>query len=186
VDAAATLDYLKPASRRQGKWSFALKATILQAVAQLHLRDINRALSELHEAYEISRENGIIAPFVECGRHMRRLIEEARKSDVFSFDDRWLDDIYRKSSTFVRRLSTLSAEYQKRETFVPRAAKKLSKRETDVLQNLSLGLTREEIANINRLSVNTVKSVIRSVYGKLGAVNRADAVRIANALGLLK
>jgi LuxR family maltose regulon positive regulatory protein len=54
-----------------------------------------------------------------------------------------------------------------------------------VLTELSQGLTREEIAGHLSLSVNTVKSVIRSVYNKLGAVNRADAVRIATSLGLL-
>jgi LuxR family maltose regulon positive regulatory protein len=46
-------------------------------------------------------------------------------------------------------------------------------------------MTQKEIAGSFSLSVNTVKSVIRSVYNKLGAVNRADAVRIAASLGLV-
>jgi LuxR family maltose regulon positive regulatory protein len=49
----------------------------------------------------------------------------------------------------------------------------------NVLTGLSQGLTREEIAGASGISLNTVKSVIRSVYNKLGALNRADAVRIA-------
>jgi LuxR family maltose regulon positive regulatory protein len=47
------------------------------------------------------------------------------------------------------------------------------------LEGLAQGLTREEIARNLSISVNTVKSAVRSVYNKLGAVNRADAVRIA-------
>jgi LuxR family maltose regulon positive regulatory protein len=47
-------------------------------------------------------------------------------------------------------------------------------------------MTQEEIASLTSLSVNTVKSVIRSIYNKLGALNRADAVRIAAARGILR
>jgi LuxR family maltose regulon positive regulatory protein len=36
-----------------------------------------------------------------------------------------------------------------------------------------------------RLSVNTVKSTVKRIYNKLGAVNRVDALRIAADLGLL-
>jgi DNA-binding NarL/FixJ family response regulator len=61
----------------------------------------------------------------------------------------------------------------------------LSRREQDVLTGLSQGLTREEIAGLSSISINTVKSVISSVYNTLGAVNRADAVRIATSLGLV-
>jgi LuxR family maltose regulon positive regulatory protein len=55
----------------------------------------------------------------------------------------------------------------------------------EVLLGLSQGMTREEIAGLASLSANTVKSITRSVYNKLGAVNRADAVRIAVSLGLV-
>jgi DNA-binding CsgD family transcriptional regulator len=37
-----------------------------------------------------------------------------------------------------------------------------------------------------KISIGMVKSAIRSVCFKLGAVNRADAVRIAAVKGLLK
>jgi LuxR family maltose regulon positive regulatory protein len=46
-------------------------------------------------------------------------------------------------------------------------------------------MTQEEIASVSSLSVNTVKSMIRSVYNKLGALNKADAVRIAAAKGFV-
>jgi LuxR family maltose regulon positive regulatory protein len=52
----------------------------------------------------------------------------------------------------------------------------LSRRELEVLTGLSHGMTQEEIASVSSLSVNTVKSVIRSIYNKLGAVNKAGAV----------
>jgi LuxR family maltose regulon positive regulatory protein len=62
----------------------------------------------------------------------------------------------------------------------------LSRRENEVLSYLSQGLTRGEIAAALNLSINTVKSNVRSIYNKLGAVNRSDAVRIAAANGILQ
>jgi LuxR family maltose regulon positive regulatory protein len=65
------------------------------------------------------------------------------------------------------------------------AAVYLSRQEREVLTELSQGLTREEIADHLSIPLNTIKGVIRSVYHKLGALNRADAIRIATSLGLL-
>jgi LuxR family maltose regulon positive regulatory protein len=62
---------------------------------------------------------------------------------------------------------------------------RLSKREMEVLSNLAQGFTRQDIADANSISVNTAKSTITNVYNKLGAINRADAVRIAASLGIL-
>jgi LuxR family maltose regulon positive regulatory protein len=56
----------------------------------------------------------------------------------------------------------------------------------EILTGLSQGLTREELAENGDISINTVKSVIKNVYNKLGAVNRADAVRIATTIGILE
>jgi LuxR family maltose regulon positive regulatory protein len=63
---------------------------------------------------------------------------------------------------------------------------KLSKRELEILHSLSQGLTRQDIADASQISVNTAKSTITNVYNKLGAINRADAVRIAASLGILE
>jgi ATP/maltotriose-dependent transcriptional regulator MalT len=65
------------------------------------------------------------------------------------------------------------------------AGSPLSKRETSILRHLSQGLTRRDIADADGISVNTAKSVITNVYNKLGAVNKADAVRIAASMGLI-
>jgi LuxR family maltose regulon positive regulatory protein len=42
-----------------------------------------------------------------------------------------------------------------------------------------------ELANELFVSVNTVKTHMRSIYAKLGAHNRSEAVRRARELGLL-
>ncbi|WP_230396300.1 LuxR C-terminal-related transcriptional regulator [Streptomyces blattellae] len=61
----------------------------------------------------------------------------------------------------------------------------LSGRESDVLQRLAQMMSTEDIAADLYLSVNTVKTHLKSVYRKLGVNRRNDAVRRARALRLL-
>ncbi|WP_309094988.1 LuxR C-terminal-related transcriptional regulator [Streptomyces sp.] len=61
----------------------------------------------------------------------------------------------------------------------------LSARERDVLHRLADMLSTEEIAADLHVSVNTVKTHLKSVYRKLGVSRRAEAVRRARDEGLL-
>jgi LuxR family maltose regulon positive regulatory protein len=47
-------------------------------------------------------------------------------------------------------------------------------------------MTRHEIAEELNISENTVKSFISSIYNKLGAINRADAILLAKNRGYLE
>jgi DNA-binding NarL/FixJ family response regulator len=52
----------------------------------------------------------------------------------------------------------------------------LSEREAEVLSFITRGLTNEEIARRSYLSINTVKTYIRTAYRKIGVTTRARAV----------
>jgi LuxR family maltose regulon positive regulatory protein len=65
------------------------------------------------------------------------------------------------------------------------AALPLSERELEVLQYLPTMFTAGEIAENLNISVNTVKAHMRSIYRKLGAGRRREAVVVARQLGLL-
>ena len=56
---------------------------------------------------------------------------------------------------------------------------RLSKRETEILGFLIEGNTNKEIARELGLQEITIKIHLRNAYKKIGASNRADAVRIA-------
>jgi len=62
----------------------------------------------------------------------------------------------------------------------------ISKREVEVLECLSRGLTTSQIATQLYVSENTVKTHIRHILEKLDASNRAEAVSKATQLGLIK
>ncbi|MGW6532039.1 LuxR C-terminal-related transcriptional regulator [Streptomyces venezuelae] len=65
------------------------------------------------------------------------------------------------------------------------AVERLTAREEDVLGRLSQMMTTEEIAEDLYLSVNTVKTHLKSVYRKLSVSRRSAAVRRARELQLL-
>ncbi len=61
----------------------------------------------------------------------------------------------------------------------------LSEREREVLDLIAAGSTNREIAQRLYLSPHTVKEHTSALYRKLGARNRAEAVQLAQRVGLL-
>lgn len=65
------------------------------------------------------------------------------------------------------------------------ALEPLTMRETEVLQSLAQGLANKQIAVQLSISESTVKFHVSSIYAKLGASNRTEAVRIGARHGLI-
>ncbi len=61
----------------------------------------------------------------------------------------------------------------------------LSGREQEVLELLAAGMANQEIAKRLVVTVGTVKTHIKSIYGKLGVHSRTQAIARARELGLL-
>lgn len=59
----------------------------------------------------------------------------------------------------------------------------MSAREVDVLKRLAKGMVYKQIATELGLSTSTVRTHLHNVYGKLGAMDRAQAVLIATGRG---
>lgn len=62
---------------------------------------------------------------------------------------------------------------------------KLSARESEVLSLITQGYTNNDIATRSYLSINSVKSYIRSAYRKIGVERRSQAVRWGMENGML-
>ena len=62
----------------------------------------------------------------------------------------------------------------------------LSPRQKEILESITRGLTNTDIANQLGISVTSVKSHMESLFTKIGAANRAEAVAIALRKHLLK
>jgi NarL family two-component system response regulator YdfI len=61
----------------------------------------------------------------------------------------------------------------------------LTPREAEILELLAQGLANKQIALYLQISEHTVKFHISSIFTKLGATNRMEAVRMGLQLGLI-
>lgn len=83
-------------------------------------------------------------------------------------------------------LATFGAEEQERAVSpASPLLEPLSEREAEVLRLLTTRLSTPEIADELVISVNTVRSHIKSIYSKLNVHRRMEAVQRAKELGLL-
>lgn len=169
---------------KRNLWLLAMRAKIYKAIAYFQMKDTKKAIMVLQEAYEISKDNKIIMPFIELGNDMRNLINLTRKDKSHCIPDEWLKNIYSKATTYAKRQLFSAAQMSNYNHTESRIT--LSDREKGILSDLCQGLTREEIAQNDNISINTVKSFLKNIYSKLGAVNGMDAVRIATSNDLLK
>jgi DNA-binding CsgD family transcriptional regulator len=58
------------------------------------------------------------------------------------------------------------------------AAYKLSRAEAEVAASISNGLTTDEIANINHVSISTVRSQLKSVFRKMAINHQTELVKV--------
>lgn len=168
-----------------GLWGLRLRHSIMKAVANLHLHDHRSAVQDLRNAYQMTSQNGITTPFAEMGRDMVTLCEYAQASILYTFDNTWILQVKAGAEKHAKRLAVFRKAYENEQSSVPKNNLNLTKRERQVLQHLATGKTRKEIAELLNISANGVKNHITGIYNKLGAVNRADAVRLAIERGLI-
>jgi LuxR family maltose regulon positive regulatory protein len=167
-----------------------MEMTVMEAVTRHQLGDREGALAALKRAYDTGLPHGIVMPFIELGEYMHALAGAVLKDDpgdsakagILSIPREWLQTIRRDASAYAKKRSLLAAQYSGRET---PPSPDFSRYELAILNSLSQGRTSEEIAGAMGVPVKTVKSAIRGLYIKLGAVNRAGAVRSATGKGLL-
>ncbi|WIM94357.1 LuxR C-terminal-related transcriptional regulator [Actinoplanes oblitus] len=163
--------------------------------------DLRRAQSLLAEVTTAERdtvgriESGILAALLADARgqpvHAADLLadavtlaagEDIRRPFLIPADPR-LDALLQRA----RLLTPLVADFvgTLRPVRGEQPVESLSERETEVLRYLATMLTAAEIAADLGVSVNTVKAHMRSVYRKLGASRRTEAVTLARDSGLL-
>ena len=151
-----------------------IEMKVLEALSLYRLKDKEASYKSLEIAYNLSASLGIIMPFIEYGSDMRTLTESALRDKAKNLPPEWLTKIHLTSRIYSKNIFPIIKEYAKINE------NKLSGREKDVLIHLSQGLTGKEMAASLSISPNTVKTILKSIYNKLGTDNMAEAVRIAS------
>lgn len=151
------------AGARLGRVDLALTA----AVAALRLDRPDDAVGHAREAVELARTTQALLPFALAPRDdvvalLALVAHDARDTAPIT------EELRRVPEVFVRPVEVVE----------------LSDRERVVLRELTRTGSVQEIADALVVSVNTIKSQLRSVYRKLGVGAREDALGEAHRLGL--
>lgn len=169
----------------KGLWLDLVSIRIFIIISLYYIGDIPQCIAAFQALYDIVSSNHFIMQFVEMGNDICNVINNIKKSDGHNIPEMWLDNIYSKASTYSKRQAFYISKYNAENTSAAPPHIHLTSREKEVLDNLSQGLTREEIASSLDISPNTVKSTLRNIYNKLGAINSTDAIRIAINMNLI-
>lgn len=156
---------------------------VLKAVILYNLYELDACAEALKKSYDITFENNITMPFVEFGHKTRSMLGFYKEQGIEGIPGEWFSEIHTKASTYAKRRAYLVSKYNEKTKEI-KIDFGLTQREIELLKNMSQGLTRDEIASSMFISPNTVKSMLKTVYNKMGAVNGSDAVRIAGAAGI--
>ncbi len=170
ADALRVLETVEPAgcSRAQE-----LELLVLDAVAHHTTHDEAASAQTLGRALALGQTDSYRRPFVDAGPVIREmLVREVRRGTAHR-------------AYVAELLAALDRRAARVEITRPELLEPLSDRERAVLRYLPTMMTNSEIAAELFLSVNTVKTHLRSIYRKLGTTRRRDAVECARRLGIL-
>lgn len=170
----------------RGIWQERIVRQLMLMVGYHGIGDLDKSMDALWAAYDMCYHNGLVTLFIEAGTHMVKAIQVARQQRRYIFAPEWLDYIEKEAQAYAKRTDKVRVAYRRGEPLAPTESNPLSRREKEVLQAIARGLTREEIAAEQYISVNTVKSTARSIFNKLDASNKAEAVSIAISKGFIE
>ncbi|MDI2126520.1 LuxR C-terminal-related transcriptional regulator [Yinghuangia seranimata] len=137
--------------------------------------DHDAAQHLLARAFTVARPDVLRRPIVDAGPWLRRLV---RRRPGLVADHAWLpEDVRASGATPGGGADPASGDQAPVEP--------LSGREQEVLGLAAEMRSTEEIAADLHLSVNTVKTHLKSIHRKLNVTRRAEAVRRARRLGML-
>jgi LuxR family maltose regulon positive regulatory protein len=197
-EALDLLDALQPTAKAAGRMGSVIEILALRALTLQALGDASGALHALGRALRLAEPEGYVRLFVDEGEQMARLLYRAAGDGIVV----WYG---------ARLLAAFEGGAEDRPSSIPSAApfpsatvetgvdalddargrhplylvEPLTSRELEVLELLAGGLSNREIGQQLVISLPTVKSHTRNIYGKLGVHSRKEAVSQARTLGIL-
>ncbi|MBE0669937.1 MAG: winged helix-turn-helix transcriptional regulator [Anaerolineales bacterium] len=155
-------------AREAGYVEYEMELHIVHALMEQEAGKSSVAFKTLERALEIGKTNGYVRVFLDEGDGMKSLLAQIQKS---------------RKDDFVADL--LSAFGKSVHIDQSSLIEPLTEREIDVLKLIAEGLSNPEIAEKLFLSVGTVKTHVKHIYGKLNVDDRVKAASKARELKLL-
>jgi LuxR family maltose regulon positive regulatory protein len=190
-EALKLLEHALHSAHAIGRLGNAVQILVVKALvhrAQGSLKDANSALLE---ALTLAEPEGYIRTFLDEGEPLRLLISDFR----FQIENRMRGIVPDNQKTLLGYIHKLlvgfivSSILYTRKSMINDLASSipepLSERELEVLRLMVAGLSNRDIADMGVVSINTVKTQVKSIFGKLGVHHREDAIAAARELRLL-
>ncbi len=158
-----------------GDMIFLIQNKALQAIIYDKMDKPSEAMKAIKETLSLASSEGYVRTILNWGEPVIRLLYQAAQNGIYTEYCQRLIDEFDVQAPQTNRDAEGTSEL----------VEPLSDREIEVLIHIAHGCTNQEIAQELVLSLYTVKSHARNIYGKLGVKNRTEAVARARLLGLL-
>jgi LuxR family transcriptional regulator, maltose regulon positive regulatory protein len=171
VEAGALAERLGVESEPRGRGPALCSARVARAL----LPDHGGRWEELEQALRLAAARGYIRPLLDGGEPVRAVLQAGLSRPLSP-----------SARTFARLLLDRFEAHDQGAPVVPTTERvePLTEREEEVLGHLFSGLSNKATARAMFVSVETVKTHLKHLYGKLGVTGRKDAVARARELGL--
>jgi len=180
-EALAQADALIDALLKRQYIPLVLEALLLRAQVHGALGDQASSQADILHALSLAEPEGYITVFVEGGFPVARQL-----ANILAYDSLGtVQPAYVK--TILAAFPHPRPPDPNAQTPRPPAAlvEPLTERELEVLRLMSEGKTYGEMAEGLVVSINTIRTHIKSIYGKLGVNNRTEAIESARQMDIL-
>jgi len=172
ANAIELLNKLEKIANNTQRTSRLIEVFMLQALAYQTLQQQDKSLQILGKALSLAYLKGFLRLFVDEGEPMFELLQQAVSKGIYP---QYVNQLI---AAFV---NTNIVENINNQALI----EPLSERELEVLTQIAIGLSNQEIANKLFVSLATVKWHSSRIYGKLMVKNRSQAVARAREINIL-
>jgi LuxR family maltose regulon positive regulatory protein len=187
---AACADLLAARYERADRGGVQQALVQTRALQALAAATHEEALSYLNEALTLAEPEGYVRTFLDLGEPMRLLIADCRLRSApvglkTEESGELLDYIDHLLAAFGQIATAELPSIRNQKSAVKNLVDPLTERELEILRLLPTELSTRELAEQLVVSINTIKTQLKSIYAKLGVHSREEAVEKARALNLL-
>ncbi len=187
IHAFELLEALRQAIEVEERLGNVVEVLMLQALARQAQGNDAAAFQLLGRALILAEPEGFVRLFVNEGEPMAALLRKMKveSKKVKAYLARLLAAFRTDSLLYSAASPEPSTEAGPTPQPSSRLDEPLSARELEVLRLMGTGLSNREIAEKFVVSINTIKTQVKSIYSKLGVRSREEALAVARALHLI-
>ncbi len=183
----AAIDILKDITFVAGKQKRQYSEIYLRTCLALQYQKLGqneKARDELNKVLKLAEPQNYLRNYLDIDSAVLPMLQDSLKAPISGRDSGSLSRV-----NYIARIVTAIEENSrngKESTEVSPADKSLvTQREREVIQLLAEGLSYIEISYQMHISINTLKTYIKNIYGKLGIHNKVEAINKAKDLHII-